>query len=167
MGSGGKTSIVERSPWSDFCRATSLLILPCLAVVQNGPVAVDLFLRTLNAIHEDVVSTEGSGYISEVANRVKDGMRENCLPQIADAWYSILQLHSSAPELCANCLNTIHLFISWIDISLVANQRCAILFPDCLASVSPMRLKQASTRIAMPVLCILAASDSWGCYCHL
>lgn len=73
-----------------------------LSLMQNGPVAVDMFLRTLNAVHEDVVSTEGSGYNPEVANRVKDGMRENCLPQIADAWYSILQVRddktSEAPR---------------------------------------------------------------------
>lgn len=50
-------------------------------------------------------------------------MRENCLPQIADAWYSILQLQYSAPSLCAMCLNTLAQYINWIDISLVANER--------------------------------------------
>ena len=59
----------------------------------------------------------------QVANRVKDGMRENCMPQIADAWHSILQLHGSAPSLVASCLNTLGQFVSWVDITLVAHER--------------------------------------------
>ena len=50
-------------------------------------------------------------------------MREGCLPQIADAWYSILQLRSSATALCAACLNTMAPLAAWIDITLVANAR--------------------------------------------
>lgn len=116
-----------------------------------------MFLRTLNAIHEDIVSNEGSGYSSEVANRVKDGMRENCLPAIADAWYSILQLHTSAPQLVANCLNTISLFVCWVDISLVANPRfMGLLLPfmstpalhegacSCLAEIVAKRMDSAA-----------------------
>eukprot|EP00966_Prymnesium_polylepis_P080781 1871772-Prymnesium_polylepis.2 len=59
----------------------------------------------------------------QMANRVKDGMRENCMPQIADAWYSILQLHGTAPSLVASCLNTLSQFVSWVDITLVTHER--------------------------------------------
>ena len=44
-------------------------------------------------------------------------------PQIADAWYSILQLHDDRPALSAACLHTIHLYVGWIDISLIATPR--------------------------------------------
>ena len=64
----------------------------------------------------------------QVASRIKDGMREQCLPAIVDAWHSILLLHDSAHALVASCLHTIHLYISWIDISLVANRRFLELF---------------------------------------
>ena len=75
---------------------------------------IDLFLRILNALNEDiVVHHEGNGYNSEIASRVKDGMRDSCLAQIADAWLSILQLHESAPALCAACLYTVHLYVPW------------------------------------------------------
>ncbi|KAL1526877.1 hypothetical protein AB1Y20_015568 [Prymnesium parvum] len=95
-----------------------------LGMLWNGAFCIDMFLRVMHAIQEDIVSSEGSGYNPEVATRVKDGMRENCLPQVADAWYSILQYYySSAPSLCAMCLNTLSHFISWIDITLVANAR--------------------------------------------
>ena len=39
---------------------------PAARVAQNGAFFVDMFLRTLNAIHEDIVSAEGSGYSPEV-----------------------------------------------------------------------------------------------------
>eukprot|EP00316_Scyphosphaera_apsteinii_P000353 CAMPEP_0119324400 /NCGR_PEP_ID=MMETSP1333-20130426/63108_1 /TAXON_ID=418940 /ORGANISM="Scyphosphaera apsteinii, Strain RCC1455" /LENGTH=1057 /DNA_ID=CAMNT_0007332091 /DNA_START=141 /DNA_END=3314 /DNA_ORIENTATION=+ len=94
-----------------------------LAALQNGPVAIDVFLRVLNTINDEVVSAEGGGFDSQVASRIKDGMREQCLPQITDAWHSILQLHESAPALAAAGLHTIHLYVSWIDISLIANGR--------------------------------------------
>ena len=84
--------------------------------------------------------------------RIKDGMREQCLPQarrallpvvvvsvplclnlprvpspqIADAWYSILQLHEDRPPLSAACLHTIHLYVGWIDIGLIATPRSVI-----------------------------------------
>ena len=93
-----------------------------LSTLQQGPVSIDLFLRTLNALNEDVVvNEESNGYDSEVAARVKDGMREQCLVQIADAWMSILRLHESAPALSAACLQTVALYVPWIPISLVAN----------------------------------------------
>jgi exportin-T len=95
-----------------------------LAQLGNGPVSIDLFLRVLNALNEDiVVHEEANGYDSEVANRVKDGMRDTCLAQIVDAWLSILQLHDTAPELCAACLHTVHLYVPWIPITLVATPR--------------------------------------------
>jgi len=94
-----------------------------LNMLPSGPFFIDMFLRVLNTIHEDVVSAEGSGYNPEMANRVKDGMRENCMPQIADAWYSILQLHGTAPSLVASCLNTLSQFVSWVDITLVTHER--------------------------------------------
>lgn len=56
-----------------------------LATLPNGAVAVDLLLRILNTLNDEVVvNEEGNGYDSEVASRVKDGMRERCLPQLAD-----------------------------------------------------------------------------------
>lgn len=60
-----------------------------------------------------VINEEGNGYDAEVAARVKDGMREHCLAQVADAWLSILQLSDTAPALVAMCLHTVHLYVSW------------------------------------------------------
>tara|TARA_B100000768_G_scaffold139167_1_gene130423 strand:+ start:118 stop:327 length:210 start_codon:yes stop_codon:yes gene_type:complete len=44
-------------------------------------VAIDLFLRVLNSVHDEVVSAEGSGHDPQLAARIKDAMRADCLPQ--------------------------------------------------------------------------------------
>ena len=47
---------------------------------------------------EIVVNEEGNGYDAEVAARVKDGMRERCLPQIADAWLLSQRNRKTSPK---------------------------------------------------------------------
>ena len=109
---------------ADFPLAWPDAFSQLLCTLGNGLVAIDMFLRVLNELHEQVVvHEESNGYDSETATRVKDGMRDRCLAQVADAWYSILQLHSTAPALCAACLHTVHLHVAWIPIELVANPR--------------------------------------------
>ena len=44
--------------------------------------------------------------------------------QISQAWYTILQnFHVTEPKLAKGCLSTMARYISWIDISLVVNER--------------------------------------------
>ena len=106
---------------ADYPHAWPHVWAQLLGLLPNGPVAIDLFLRVLNTVHEEVVSAEGSGHDPQLAARIKDAMRAGCLPQLVEAWHSILQLHESAEALCAACLHTIHLYISWIDIGLVTS----------------------------------------------
>jgi len=104
---------------TDYPHAWPQVFTQLLGLLPNGPVVIDLFLRVLNTVHEEVVSAEGSGHDFQLANRIKDGMREGCLPQVVAAWQQILSLHESAPQLAAACLHTMHLYVSWIDIGLV------------------------------------------------
>ena len=121
-----------------------------LSTLQQGPVSIDLFLRTLNALNEDVVvNEESNGYDSEVAARVKDGMREQCLVQIADAWMSILRLHESAPALSAACLQTVALYVPWIPISLVANPLWLGLLQPFLSNA---QLHEGSCAVLMEIV---------------
>ena len=80
---------------ADFPHAWPHVFAQLLSLLPNGPVVIDVFLRVLNTVHEEVVSAEGSGHDPQLAARVKDGMREGCLPQVVDAWRSILQLHET------------------------------------------------------------------------
>ena len=80
---------------ADFPHAWPHVFAQLLSLLPNGPVVIDVFLRVLNTVHEEVVSAEGSGHDPQLAARVKDGMREGCLPQVVDAWRSVLQLHET------------------------------------------------------------------------
>ena len=66
---------------ADFPHAWPHVFAQLLSLLPNGPVVIDVFLRVLNTVHEEVVSAEGSGHDPQLAARVKDGMREHCLPQ--------------------------------------------------------------------------------------
>ena len=64
-----------------------------------------------------------------MAARVKDGMREQCIVQVAETWYSILTQYSErAPPLAALCLDVIRHYAVWVDINHLANRRFLELF---------------------------------------
>eukprot|EP01116_Phalansterium_solitarium_P022835 TRINITY_DN7699_c0_g1_i3.p1 TRINITY_DN7699_c0_g1~~TRINITY_DN7699_c0_g1_i3.p1 ORF type:complete len:352 (+),score=158.80 TRINITY_DN7699_c0_g1_i3:157-1212(+) len=87
---------------------------------------IDMFLRILKTIDEEVVSREVTRSQTDNARNslIKDRMRDSCVKQLAATWYSILDTYAqSAPELCNDCLEVVKLYISWIDINLVANDQ--------------------------------------------
>jgi exportin-T len=56
---------------------------------------------------------------------LKDAMREACIADVAGAWYSLTQQYkASRPELAAFVLSSAARYVHWMDISLVANDRC-------------------------------------------
>ena len=82
------------------------------------------------AVGSGGIGVRTGGYNPQLASKIKDAMREQCLPQITDAWFSILQLHESAPSLVVACLNTMHLYVNWMDITLLSHPRfMALLLP--------------------------------------
>ena len=57
---------------------------------------------------------------------LKDAMRERCIGEVAEAWYQLASTYSSKePDIAVMVLKTVNRYISWIDISLVANDRSA------------------------------------------
>jgi exportin-T len=55
---------------------------------------------------------------------LKDSMREQCIAEVAAAWYSLsLTYQSSRPELAAFVLESCAQYVHWIDIGLVANDK--------------------------------------------
>jgi len=129
-----------------------------------------------------VINEEGNGYDAEVAARVKDGMREHCLAQVADAWLSILQLSDTAPALVAMCLHTVHLYVSWIPIGLITSAQWLMLLQQflrtpllhdgaclVLAEVVTKRMEPVAkvdhlTQLGMAVILeeSVAAGESWA-----
>uniref|UniRef100_A0A2K5IEF0 Exportin-T n=1 Tax=Colobus angolensis palliatus TaxID=336983 RepID=A0A2K5IEF0_COLAP len=64
---------------------------------------------------------------SEEAHRntlIKDTMREQCIPNLVESWYQILQNYQyTNSEVSYQCLEVVGTYVSWIDLSLIANDR--------------------------------------------
>ncbi|XP_064174772.1 exportin-T [Anguilla rostrata] len=97
-----------------------------LSVIGLNPRGVDLYLRTLMAIDAEVVDRDIL-HSSEESRRnalIKDAMREQCIPSLVESWYQILQsFQQSHCELTCQCLEVVGAYVSWIDLSLIANDR--------------------------------------------
>lgn len=51
-------------------------------------------------------------------------MREQCIPNLVESWFQILQTYQQThPELTCQCLEVVGAFVSWIELSLIANDR--------------------------------------------
>ncbi|EPY75208.1 exportin-T [Camelus ferus] len=55
---------------------------------------------------------------------IKDTMREQCIPNLVESWYQILQNYQyTNSEVTCQCLEVVGAYVSWIDLSLIANDR--------------------------------------------
>uniref|UniRef100_A0A4W3HR50 Exportin-T n=1 Tax=Callorhinchus milii TaxID=7868 RepID=A0A4W3HR50_CALMI len=97
-----------------------------LSVVGLNPRGVDLYLRVLMAIDAEVVDRD-IVHTAEESRRntlIKDTMREQCIPDLVESWYHILQTYQQTnSELTCQCLEVVGAFVSWIDLNLIANDR--------------------------------------------
>ncbi|XP_039041117.1 exportin-T-like [Hibiscus syriacus] len=102
----------------------SSVFVDFLPHLSKGAVVIDMFSRILNALVDELVSVDYPRTPEEVAvaARVKDAMRNQCVPQIVRAWYVIVSMHrNSDPEICATVLDCMRRYVSWIDIGLIVN----------------------------------------------
>ncbi|KAK7083729.1 hypothetical protein SK128_023939 [Halocaridina rubra] len=116
------------SRWPSF-------ITDLLSVLQMGPQAVNLYLRILLAIDAEVVDREVMHTQAETDRNavIKDAMREQCVLDLTNSWYDVLvKYEKTNPELVCQCHDIIGAYISWIDISLIANDRFVYKLVDHL-----------------------------------
>ncbi|KAL8603758.1 hypothetical protein ACOMHN_024374 [Nucella lapillus] len=105
-----------------------------LTLVNQGHRGVDLYLRVLQGIDQEVVDREIVHKESAAARNIalKDHMRENCVEHLASSWLHIMNLYEEThPEMVCMCLDMVGRYVSWIDISLVANSgyvQCLLRF---------------------------------------
>ncbi|KAK3102231.1 hypothetical protein FSP39_009774 [Pinctada imbricata] len=95
-------------------------------MLTSDPKAVDIYLRVLLAIDSDVVDREIVHTNQEIERNglIKDSMREQSVTQLTHTWYHILtQYQTTNPEVVCTCLDVIGKYITWIDISLIANDK--------------------------------------------
>ncbi|XP_058108611.1 exportin-T isoform X2 [Magnolia sinica] len=102
----------------------SSAFLDLLSRLVDGPPLIDMFCRVLNSLDDELISLDYPRTTDEIAAaaRIKDSMRQQCVPQIVHAWYDIVfSYKNSDPDLAAAVLDTMRRYITWIDIGLIAN----------------------------------------------
>ncbi|XP_028226950.1 exportin-T-like isoform X2 [Glycine soja] len=124
--------------------------------LSKGNVVIDMFCRVLNALDDELISLDYPRTPEElaVAGRVKDAMRQQCVPQIVRVWYDIVSMYrNSDHELCTSVLDSMRRYISWIDIGLIVNDAFIPLLFD-LILVGPLsdQLRGASVRCLLAVV---------------
>ncbi|CAK9198433.1 unnamed protein product [Sphagnum troendelagicum] len=111
--------------------------LDMIGSLSKGPVVVDMFIRVLNSLGEEVNSLDFPRTPEEcaAATRIKDAMRQQCISQIVGAWYSLIVMYKGeSPFLSAAVLETMQKYVAWIDIGLVANDTFVPLLFELLVS---------------------------------
>ncbi|KAG0254528.1 pre-tRNA nuclear export protein [Actinomortierella ambigua] len=103
---------------------------------------VDLFLRVLMSIDEEVVNTLTHRTMTKEENAlnidIKDRMREQDVPQLAAAWYELLaEYKDRSPEFAEFLLRIVGVYVAWIDITLIVNEKFVSLIYGFLNT--PMR----------------------------
>ncbi|XP_018496397.1 exportin-T [Galendromus occidentalis] len=101
----------------------------------------DLYLRILIAINQSIAEREVQRSAEEAARGtlIKDTMREICVPQLVDSWYNILVTTGCPPSVTAQCLLTVGMYVSWIDLSLVCNSRFMQVLVNCFCRQNEVR----------------------------
>ncbi|KAF9189572.1 pre-tRNA nuclear export protein [Haplosporangium sp. Z 767] len=128
--------------WPTFFTDMLALIapLPQSAGTSNMKM-VDLFLRILMSIDEEVVNTLSSRISSREENtlniNIKDRMREQDVPILANAWYELLKEYKERSlDFAEMQLRIVGVYVAWIDINLIVNQRFLSLIYSFLLTTS-------------------------------
>lgn len=107
-----------------------------------SPDGIRVWGRVLTVIHEEVVSTDVQRSSTDAAHAaaLKDAMRDLAIMDIVETWYNILlAFHEQHRDTVNNTISVMCLYIHWIDIGLIVNDRfLPLLFklasiPDYLA----------------------------------
>lgn len=121
---------------SDYPERWTTAFEDLFAFLQHGPAMVDLFLRTLHAVDEEIVMYHVDRPADEVEHNVliKDTMRSTaCIRDTCAALYDVIATyHTALPDLAALGLRTLKLYIGWIEITHVVNEKFLPLLLQCL-----------------------------------
>eukprot|EP01051_Picozoa_sp_SAG22_P015360 SAG22_NODE_1994_length_3189_cov_3.276375_2_plen_910_part_01 len=99
-----------------------------LSFVPTGQHAADIFVRVLQVVDDEVACREAQEDLAVRARntRVKDMMRQECMPLIVDACFSIVESARENPAMgsvAAACLDVIPAYTAWIDLGLITCER--------------------------------------------
>uniref|UniRef100_A0A7S1KQA2 Exportin-T n=1 Tax=Percolomonas cosmopolitus TaxID=63605 RepID=A0A7S1KQA2_9EUKA len=129
---------------------------------QQQVVAIDFFIRILKAIDEEVVEKLiHRGYEEKDQNQlIKDKMRDDCIENVARAFYMILA--KKHQELTNDCLDLLPNYSDWAPIELFTTDQYADMYLelvrdprfrrktcDCLAKIALKGMKQHEDKLAL------------------
>ncbi|XGW32052.1 hypothetical protein V3C99_010322 [Haemonchus contortus] len=111
--------------------------------LDSVPLVV-FYLKTLLAIDSEVVDRDiqRTKTVFDRNTKIKDFMRDLCIPQIVQSWWTILEQCSDVTAQCL-CLDAVAAFVDWIDVELVAND---VFVPLVIARLGNKDISEAAVR---------------------
>ena len=98
----------------------------------------DFYLKVLLAVDSEIVDREIPRTADEanVITFYKDAIRERCMNDLVESWYILLKEHTNTnAEITCQTLQVIGVYISWIEINLIVNNRFVEFFSYALGQV--------------------------------
>ncbi|WKY05146.1 hypothetical protein Q1695_005846 [Nippostrongylus brasiliensis] len=111
--------------------------------LDSVPLVV-FYLKTLLAIDSEVVDRDiqRSKSTFDRNTKIKDYMRDICIPQIVQSWWTILERCSDVTAQCL-CLDAVAAYVDWIDVELVAND---VFVPLVIARLGNNDISESAVR---------------------
>lgn len=148
-----------------------------IGLMEQGLPLVDFFLRVLAIFDQEVISDEvqRSQEDRQRSHQIKHAMRERDVVALVECWYRILTtLQTSAPQLVSDCLKVTALYVVWIEILTVANDKflsavCRLIADasqsaseacECLAAVVSKKMPASKKVLMLSELQVFARLDA-------
>ena len=93
------------------------------SLLSLGVKGITLWLRVLNAVHEEIVCKDIHRTKQELSKNtnIKDSMREGVVQDIVTTFANILGRNETPPSVASDVLNTMSAYVDWIDLGLTLN----------------------------------------------
>jgi exportin-T len=137
----------------DFPTAWPSFFADFISFLPQGPEPAELFLQTLKTLEEDIIqadSTMSTGLErpkmdAVIAMAIKDAMRAGPLPAIVDATHTIITTYqASHPALALDALTVLAVYVEWIELDLVVNDK---FFPLLFELLSAEQLRTGAVAV--------------------
>lgn len=115
-----------------------------VSLLDKGPALVDMFLRILAVFDQEVVTDEVPRSVEDrqLSQAIKHAMREQDVLHLAECWYMILGTYrQSMPQLVIDCLKAISIYIVWVEILTVANDKFLGVICGMIADGGPASME--------------------------
>jgi len=93
------------------------------SLLSLGQAGITLWLRVLSAVHEEIVRRDIHRTKQELSKNtnIKDSMRQGVVQDIVSTFAEILRRKDTSPNVSSDVLNTMSMYVHWIDLSLTMN----------------------------------------------